>query len=85
MTWTYTITDLSTSQKDQVRLLIGDTVQTDHQLQDEEIAYLLTQRSSVYGAAADAADRCRQSSLAASTRRPTTPRPASRRWRRPTA
>ncbi|MBV9984512.1 hypothetical protein [Bradyrhizobium sp.] len=44
---------LATSQKDQVRLLIGDTLSSDPQMQDEEINYLLTQRSSVYGAAAE--------------------------------
>lgn len=53
MTWTYSITDLATSQKDQVRLLIGDTVTSDQQLQDEEIDYMLTRRGSTYGAAAE--------------------------------
>lgn len=53
MTWSYGAYNLSASPKDQVRLLIGDTVQEDPQLQDEEIAYMLTQRTSVYGAAAE--------------------------------
>lgn len=53
MTWSYDIDALGTSPKDQVRLLIGDTLQSEPQLQDEEIAYLITQRSSVYGAAAE--------------------------------
>ena len=53
MTWSYTVSDLPTSGKDQVRLLIGDTLTADQQLQDEEIGYLLTTRSSVYGTAAE--------------------------------
>lgn len=53
MTWSYSITTLAATPKDQVRLLIGDTLTTDPQMQDEEIAYYLTQRSSVYGAAAE--------------------------------
>jgi hypothetical protein len=53
MTWTYSVDDLASSAKDQVRLLVGDTLTTDQQLQDEEILYLLTTRSSVYGAAAE--------------------------------
>lgn len=53
MTWSYSISDLAASQKDQVRFLIGDTYQSDPQLQDEEIQFQLTQRSSVYGAAAE--------------------------------
>jgi hypothetical protein len=53
MTWSYTIADLATSPKDQVRLLIGDTLSTDPQMQDEEIDYFITQRSSMYGAAAE--------------------------------
>lgn len=53
MTWSYSVADLATSAKDQVRLLIGDTVSSDAQLQDEEISYYLTTRSSAYGAAAE--------------------------------
>lgn len=53
MTWSYTVSDLATSKKDQVRLLIGDTVQTDQQLQDEEINFLLSRRGTIYGAAAE--------------------------------
>ena len=53
MTWTYTTSDLATSTKDQVRLLIGDTVSTDPQLQDEEISYFISMRSSPVGAAAE--------------------------------
>lgn len=54
MTWTYLTSDLATTPKDQVRLLIGDTLSTDPQLQDEEINYLLTTRTSIYGACAEA-------------------------------
>lgn len=41
MAWTYS-GDPSTSSKDAVRFLIGDTDTTDQQMQDEEINYLLT-------------------------------------------
>jgi hypothetical protein len=51
--WTYYPTQLATSKKDQVRLLIGDTVVTDQQMQDEEINFYLTMRSTVWGAAAE--------------------------------
>ena len=53
MTWSYDPTTLSTNKTAQVRFLIGDTVQTSPQMQDEEIAFALTQRGSPYGAAAD--------------------------------
>jgi hypothetical protein len=53
VTWSYNIEDLATSTKDQVRLLIGDTLTTDQQLQDEEINFAVSQRSSVWGAAAE--------------------------------
>ena len=53
MTWSYSLTDLATSGKDQVRLTIGDTLSTDPQLQDEEIAYFISTRSSIYGACAE--------------------------------
>lgn len=51
--WTYYPTKLATSPKDQVRALIGDTVQTDQQLQDEEINFFLSLRASTWGAAAE--------------------------------
>lgn len=54
MAWTYNPANLATSKPDQVRLLIGDTLSTDQQLQDSEIAWFITQRASVWGAAADA-------------------------------
>lgn len=53
MAWSYDATTLATTPKDQVRLLIGDTVSTDQQMQDEEITFLLSRRSSIYGAAAE--------------------------------
>lgn len=53
MTWSYDLAALATNKKNQVRLLIGDTVATSPQMQDEEIAFALTQRGSIYGAAAD--------------------------------
>lgn len=52
MTWTYTPSLLSTSPLMQVRLLMGDTIPSGQQVQDEEINFALTQRPSIYGAAA---------------------------------
>lgn len=52
MSCTYTVADLMTSTKDQVRFLIGDTNSNDQQLQDEEIDFTLTIRSSIWGAPA---------------------------------
>lgn len=52
MTWTYDITQINTTPLYQVRFLIGDTLTKDQQAQDEEIEFAVTQRSSVYGAAA---------------------------------
>lgn len=52
MAWTYTLSALATSQLFQVRYLMGDTIQSDPQVQDEEIYFALTQRANVYGAAA---------------------------------
>src|ERR1700722_13895684 len=53
MTWSYTVSDLATSAKDEVRFLIGDTLTTDQQVQDEEINFAISQRSSVWGACAE--------------------------------
>lgn len=53
MAWTYT-PDFTTA-RDQIRLLIGDTNTNDQQLQDAEIAYLVTENGGVYSAAAAAA------------------------------
>jgi hypothetical protein len=52
MTWTYSPSQLATSPLMQVRFIMGDTVQTDQQVQDEEITFALSQRSSIWGAAA---------------------------------
>ena len=43
MAWTYNPEDLSTSKRDQVRFKLGDTVEADGLLQDEEIDFLLEQ------------------------------------------
>lgn len=53
MTWSYNTNLLTTSVKDAVRLLIGDVISFDQQMQDEEIVYLASLRGSVYGAAAE--------------------------------
>ena len=49
MAWTYT-PDFTT-ERDQIRLAIGDTIESDPLLSDEEIAQLYTQAGSVSGAA----------------------------------
>ena len=53
MAWTYDPNLISTIPLYQVRLLVGDTLSTDQQLMDEEINFQLTQRASIYGAAAE--------------------------------
>jgi hypothetical protein len=60
MTWTYSLSSLATSKKDQVRLVIGDTDRpnpitgiTAQLMQDEEINFYLTIRNSIFGAAAE--------------------------------
>lgn len=52
MTATYDITQLATSALFQVRLTAGDTNIAAPLLQDEEWTYFLSQRNTVYGAAA---------------------------------
>lgn len=53
MAWTY---DASLpSNRDKVRLLIGDTATADQQLQDAEVDFFYTLRANLYLAAADAA------------------------------
>lgn len=54
MTWTYNLADLATSEKDQVRLEIGDVVDRSDglTLQDEEIAQAIAVESNFWGAAA---------------------------------
>jgi hypothetical protein len=60
LTWSYSVSSLATSKKDQVRLIIGDTgtvnpitASTQQLVQDEEINFFLTIRSSIFGAAAE--------------------------------
>src|SRR2546425_151072 len=53
MTWSYNPSLLATNAKDAVRLLVGDVLQSDPQMQDEEISYFVTARGSLYGAAAE--------------------------------
>lgn len=43
MSWTYDPTILQDSPKDQIRLLIGDTLESDPLLQDEEIQFYIGQ------------------------------------------
>jgi hypothetical protein len=54
VSWTYTLADLATTPLFQLRWLIGDTLPADPQIADEELTWAMTQRSSIYGAAADA-------------------------------
>jgi hypothetical protein len=56
LTWSYNNAGLANSAKDRVRLLIGDTDDSRQQLQDEEIAYVLTQQTSTTLAAAACCD-----------------------------
>lgn len=53
MTWSYNPSLVAKNAKDAVRLLIGDVLMADPQLQDEEINYMVSQRSTLYGAAAE--------------------------------
>lgn len=53
MTWSYSWDQLATNPVYAVRLEIGDIVSCDPQLQDEEIAYFISKRSSLYGACAE--------------------------------
>lgn len=53
MTWTYDVTTIGTSKLTQIRRLVGDVIDSDQQVQDEEITFALSLRSSIYGAAAD--------------------------------
>lgn len=52
MSWTYDVTQLSTSQLMQIRFEIGDTDSADPLMQDEEINYAIGAESSVASAAA---------------------------------
>ncbi len=55
MTWSYDNTVLTTSDKDAVRLIIGDTDTGDQLLQNEEINYYITKHGSVVRAASESA------------------------------
>jgi len=55
MAFTYT-GDPAGSNRDKVRFLVQDTVNTGHLLEDEEIAWLISEWADVYDAAAHAAD-----------------------------
>lgn len=52
MTWTYLLSDLATSEKDQIRLEIGDTDTNNQLLQDEEIAQAILVERNFWCAAA---------------------------------
>lgn len=52
MTWTYTVSDLATNEKDQIRLEIGDTDISNQLLQDEEITHAIAVENNFWGAAA---------------------------------
>ena len=52
MAWNYDVTRLLSNTVFQVRFLIGDTNDNDHQLEDEEIQFSLNVRASIWGAAA---------------------------------
>lgn len=52
MTWSYDVADLATSEKDQIRLEIGDTDDQYQLLQDEEIDYNITVERNFWSAAA---------------------------------
>lgn len=52
MTWSYNVADLATSEKDQIRLEIGDTDTNAELLQDEEILQAISVELNFWGAAA---------------------------------
>lgn len=56
MTFTYNLADLATSEKDQVRLEIGDTDVNRQLLQDEEIAQFIAVERNFWSAAARACE-----------------------------
>jgi len=51
--WTYDASSILTVPVYQVRRLIGDVISNDPQIYDAEISFALTQRSTIYGAAAE--------------------------------
>ncbi len=57
MAWTYNVAELATSQLFQVRFMIGDTIQTDPLLQDEEINLIIAEKGNVRSAAVECCER----------------------------
>lgn len=55
-TWSYDPSDLATSEKDQIRIEIGDTDSNNWLLSDEEINYAITQERNFWAAAARCAE-----------------------------
>lgn len=55
-TWSYDATDLATSEKDAIRLEIGDVDSNNWLLSDEEINYAITQERNFWAAAARCAE-----------------------------
>jgi hypothetical protein len=51
--WTYNPAQITTVPLYQVRRLIGDVINSDQQLSDDEITFALSQRPGIYGPAAD--------------------------------
>lgn len=68
MTWSYDVATISSSTTVQVRFIIGDTDQADQLLQDEEIAFALTEYPNINYAAA----RCCEAIAALFARKVTT-------------
>lgn len=56
MTFSYDESNVGDSEKDQIRLMIGDTNSDESLLSDEEINYILGRHSNLYGAAAEACE-----------------------------
>ncbi len=55
-TWTYDATDLATSEKDQIRLLVGDTDSGAWLLADQEITFAISEERNTWAAAARCAE-----------------------------
>lgn len=56
MTFSYLLAEGIPGERDQVRLLIGDTDEDTHDLEDEEIDFFLSQEPNIYFAGAAAAE-----------------------------
>ena len=55
-TWTYDASDLASSEKDQIRLLTGDTDSQAWLLADQEIEFAISESRNVWAAAAQCAE-----------------------------